>query len=153
MKKVAIFGLLALELAFSGCGSSSPTTAASDTSGVWQAVMSGGAGEASALSFVTKFSVNGDGSLTISSFNFLNTDPQACFVSGQTESGTANVSTDSTGLVTGTVTYVVQSGTPAGNTLTLTGTENGTTITGTWALTGSGACTGSGNFTMTRSAS
>jgi hypothetical protein len=151
MKKFAILGLLMLELALSGCGSTSQTTAATDTSGVWQAVMSGGAGEASALSFVTKFSVNGDGSLNISSFNFLNTDPQACFVSGQTEGGTASVTTDSTGLVTGTVTYTVQSGTPAGNTLTLTGTEDGTTITGTWALTGGGACTGAGDFTMKRS--
>ena len=149
-KKVAIAGLLSLALVLSGCGTTQ-TTAAADTSGVWQAVMSGGAGEASALSFVTNFSVNGDGTLNISSFNFLNVN--SCFASGGTESGTANVTTDVNNVVTGTVTYVVQSGSPAGNTLTLTGTEDDTTITGTWVLTESGGstgCSGAGDFTMTR---
>lgn len=44
----------------------------------------------------------------------------------------------------------VQSSTPTGNTLTLTGAVTGNTITGTWTLTGSSGCTGSGAFTMTK---
>jgi hypothetical protein len=49
---------------------------------------------------------------------------------------------------------VVTSSSPAGNSLTLTGTEVGNSITGTWALvggTGPPDCNGSGTFTMTKS--
>jgi hypothetical protein len=149
MRKLAIFGLLALSLTVLGCGSSSTTTAQTTTSGFWQAQLTGGAGEASALDFVTNFTVNGDGSLAVSSFSFFTT--QTCFVSGETESGTANVTTNSSNVVTGSVSFVVTSGNPAGNTLTLTGTENGNTITGSWTLTGGSGCTGGGSFTMTKS--
>ena len=148
MKKLAILGLIALLLTVVGRGSST-TAAAADTSGTWQAVLTGGAGEASALSFNTKFSVNNDGSLNVSAFSFLTV--QTCFVSGGTVSGTANVTTDSNGLVTGTISYVIQSGSPAGNTLTLSGTESGTTVTGTWTLTGNEGCSGAGDFTMKKS--
>lgn len=151
MKKFAIILLVALELAVAGCGSSQ-TTAAADASGTWQAVLTGGAGEGSVLSFNTKFSVNNDGSVSVSSISFLTVG--TCFVSGQTGSGTATLTTDSTGLVTGDVTFIVQSGTPAGNTLTLTGTESGSTITGNWTLTGgagSDDCVGGGDFTMKKS--
>src|SRR5579864_1051820 len=150
MRKFAIFGLLALALAVPGCGSSSSkTTAQTTVSGFWQAQLTGGAGEASALDFVTMFSVNSDGSLAVSSFSFFTT--QTCFVSGETESGKANVTTSSSNVVTGSVSFVVTSGNPTGNTLSLTGTENGNTITGTWTLTGNSECTGSGSFTMTKS--
>jgi hypothetical protein len=148
MKKFAILGLMAMALVLSSCGNDQ-TAAAADTSGNWQAVLTGGAGEASVLSFNTSFSVNNDGSLSVSNLAFLTTG--TCFVSGGTASGTATVTTDSTGLVTGSVNYVVQSGSPAGNTLTLVGTEDGTTITGTWTLTGGEGCTGAGDFTMKRS--
>jgi hypothetical protein len=149
MKKLFVVVFLALELIVTGCGNGT-ATAATTASGTWQAVLTGGAAEASALSFITKFSVNGDGSLSVSSFGFLTVG--TCFVSGQTESGSADLVTDTTtNLVTGTITFVVQSGSPAGNTLTLTGTESGSTITGTWVLEGGTGCQGSGDFTMTQS--
>ena len=149
MKKLAIVVVLMLELLVIGCGNDT-TTAQTDTSGNWQAVLTGGAGEASVLSFNTKFTVNGDGSLSVTSIQFLTVG--TCFVSGATGSGTANVTTDATtGALSGTLTLVVQSGNPAGNTLTLNGTVDSNTTTGTWVLTGGEGCNGSGDFTMKKS--
>jgi len=147
MKRLAVVALLALASNLSGCGSSSSTnTAPATASGTWQAVLTGGSGEASGLSFITTFSVNGDASLNISGIEFITTG--SCFASGSSASGTLNVTTNGNNVVTGPLSFTVQSGTPAGNTLTLTGTENGTVITGKWTLTGSTDCTGSGTFTM-----
>jgi len=160
MRKLAILVLLAVELAVGGCGNStSTTTTTTDASGNWEAQLTGGTGEASLLNFTTAFTVNNSGPLSITGFSFINTG--TCFVSGETESGNATLATDSTNAVTGTLTYTVQSGTPAGNTLTLTGNVTGTNssnaltggaVTGTWSLTGGTGCTGTGNFTMCQNA-
>ena len=157
MKEVAIVLLLALVL--NGCGSSSTTTAQAAASGIWQAQLLGGSGTASGFSFITQFTVNGDGSLNITSLQFLTNE--SCFpVSGGTENGTMVLTLNTTTEgVTGTFSYVVTSG---GKTLTLngtvTGTEvgttlSGTTVTGTWTLTGGTGCndTTGGSFTMTQS--
>src|SRR5260370_41802980 len=111
--------------------------------------MFGGEGTASGFSFITQFTVGGDGTLSISYFQFLNSNSAQCFpVSGGTQTGQAILQINSsTNAVTGTLTYTVQSG---GNTLTLngtsvTGTENGATltggsVTGTWTLSGGTGC-------------
>ena len=156
MKEVAILLLVALML--NGCGSNSTPATTTTASGNWQAEMAGGSGPDSGFSFITTFTVGGDGSLSVSYFQFLNSNSGQCFpVSGGTQTGTM-VLTSSGSVVSGTFSFVVQSG---NNTLTLTGvvtgTANGTTltatsITGTWALTGDAGCTGSsGTFTMTKS--
>jgi hypothetical protein len=166
MKKLAVLALMALEILVSSCGTSTKTTTTPTTSagGKWQAVMSGGAGQGGTVDFVTAFTVaSGGGPLNITAFSFLTTG--VCFVSGETESGSATLVTDSTNAVTGTLTYTVTSGTPAGNTLiltgiTVTGTSNngvltGGVVTGTWTLTGgqgdSSCAVPSGTFTMTQS--
>jgi len=168
MKKLAFLTLLALGLAVSGCGNSSPsTTASTTTSGNWEVVLTGGTGQASLLDFTTAFSVTNSGPLDVTSVSFFNNG--ACFPPGlnqETETGSATLTTSSTGQVTGTLTMTVQSINPPGNTLTLlngnlTGTSNGTTttigtlsngvVTGTWQLTGGQgdpSCTGGGNFLM-----
>jgi len=172
MKKVAIMALVALELAASSCGTGTPsTTVTTTTSGNWEAELTGGIGPASELNFVTAFSVtntNGGSSqaLNITGFGFINAGP--CFVSSETESGSASLTTSSTNQVSGSMTYSVTSGTPAGNVLTLTtspnggvsGTASGTpgttgalsngVVWGTWTLAGNGSsgCTGSGTFIM-----
>jgi hypothetical protein len=151
MKRLAIVALLAFELMISGCGSTTKTVTQTAASGTWQAAITGGVGEASALNFITSYTVNGDNSLSIATLQFLTTGAGSCFESGATASGTATLTTDSANLTTGPVTFIVQSGTPAGNTLTLSGTESNTTITGTWTLTGGTGCTGQGDFTMTHS--
>jgi hypothetical protein len=168
MKKLAILALVALEILVCSCGNSTSTTTTPTTSasGKWQAVMSGGVGQGGTVDFVTAFTAaSGGGPLDITAFSFLTTG--ACFVSGETESGSATLVTDSTNHVTGTLSYTVTSGTPAGNTLILTGTTvtgtsnngalTGGVVTGTWQLNGGqgdATCTvPSGTFTMTQSSS
>jgi hypothetical protein len=163
MKKLAILALLALELAVCGCGSSTPQNSTTTTAGgSWEALLSGGKGAASELSFVTKFDVTdttgaNNQPLSITGFSFINAG--ACFANGvgaSTEAGNATLNTSGTNQVTGTLNFTVTSVTPAGNTLSLTGnltgTSNGTTTTtgtltngvvsGTWTLTGGSDCTG-----------
>jgi hypothetical protein len=165
MKKLAILALLALEIIVCSCGNSTTTTTTQTSAGgKWQVVMLGGTGQSSALDFITSFTVgSGGGTLSVTTLSFLNT--QACFVSNATASGSAVLTTDSSNNVTGTLTYSVVSGVPAGNTLTLDGTAvtgtassgalSGGKVTGNWTLTGAAgdsSCTGGGTFTMTQSA-
>jgi hypothetical protein len=174
MKTVSFLTLLALALAVASCGTRTPsTTVETTTSGSWEAKLVGGLGQASELNFVTQFSVttiNGSTQqLDITGFSFFNA--QACFVSGESEGGTASLTANSANQVTGSMMYTITSGLPSGNVLTLTadptkgggisGTSNGTPGTigklsngivwGTWTLAGGGgdsSCTGGGNFIM-----
>jgi hypothetical protein len=168
MKKLAILIVLALELAVSGCGTTSPPPVINtSTAGLWEAKMFGGTGEASLLGFTTTFVVENNGPLNVTSFAFFNQG--SCFTNGlnaQNVSGTANFTTNvGTDQVTGSLNLIVNSVSPVGNVLTLTspdggltGTSNGTTTTagtltngvavGTWTLTGGQGCAGSGTFVM-----
>jgi hypothetical protein len=163
MKVVAI--LLLGTLLLNGCGNNT-TPVQEAAGGIWEAQLLGGTGGESGFSFITQFTVNGDASLSVSSFQFLTDNAAGCFgVAGETPTGSmpliVNTSTDA---VTGTLTFEVQSGGSTPSTLTLsgtvTGTENGvngttlsgTSITGTWTLTGcSSSSTTNGSFTMTQS--
>ncbi len=172
MKKVAILTLLALAAAVLSCGTRTPTTTVeTTTSGNWEAQLVGGIGPASQLNFVTQFTltnVNGvSETFTPTGFSFINLGP--CFVSANSTTGTASLNTNSANQVTGSMTYTVASGTPAGNTLTLTtgtsggisGTASGTqgtvlvmtngVVWGGWTLSttnSSSGCAGSGTFLM-----
>lgn len=173
MKKLAILILMALGVVALGCGHSNlaPATQTS-TGGNWEALLSGGEGNASLLNFVTTFRVtNTNGGspepLSITGFGFINLGP--CFVT-QTTNGSADLTTSTSNEVTGSMTLTVQSANPAGNTLTLNadsahgggvqGTANGTTATtlsngvawGGWQLTGSQGCQGGGTFVMCQNA-
>jgi hypothetical protein len=163
MKQVVL--LLLVAVSFSGC--STPTVsqqALSAASGIWSAELFGGSGSATGFSFTTEFTVNPDGDLSLTYFEFLNNTP--CFpLDGGSPNGKMNLTTinQATGQVTGTFSFTVLGN--GGDTLTLngnvTGTEvNGTpplsggSVTGTWSIKGSSGCTGSsGNFTMTQSTS
>lgn len=157
MKEVSI--VLLLSLVLSGCGNNNRTTTQAAAGGVWQSQLLGGSGTASGFSFTTQFTVGSDGTLSITSFQFLTNG--TCFpVAGGTQSGTMVLTLNSTtDAVTGTFSFQVQSG---NNMLTLNGTVTGTevgstlsatTVTGTWALTGDTGCndTTGGSFTMTQS--
>jgi hypothetical protein len=163
MREVAI--LLVAALLLNGCGSSSSTTLTTPAD-LWSAQMQGGRGPASGFSFSTDFTLNSDGSLTFSSFQFYNAG--ACFpVNGDSVTGSiTNLEVNQNSYaVTGTLTVTVQSGS---NTLTLgpaplTGTGGpsgsdvltGGSVTGTWTFAGSGSPAGcnntTGSFTMTQS--
>lgn len=173
MRKLAILFVLALEIAVFGCGNSTPTsTPTTSTNGNWESQLTNGSGQSSLLNFVVAFSVNNTGPLDITGFSFFNQN--SCFQTGlnvTTEAGTASLSTNNAGTVSGPFTLTVTA-TGTGTALALTGiisgTSNGTDTTtgtlssgnvvGTWTLTpGSTAdksCTGvtSGTFIMCQGA-
>src|SRR5216683_3901226 len=141
MKTLAVAIFLVAALTLAGCGSSNPT----NIDGNWTATLTG----SQTFNFTTSIIENSDGTVSVSKFSF--SSNSSCFASGETETGTFALSGNFNGNVTGKFGMTVQSGTPSGNVMTLTGNANGNTITGTWTLTGGTGCTGSGNFTMTKS--
>ena len=130
-----------------GCGSNSSNSTHFNINGTWRATLVNG-GDAAVFSFATSLLVNPDGSLSVSNFQFTTNWP--CFVSGETETGSFKLSGNFHGIANGKFDFTVRSGSPSGNTLAMSGTANGNTISGTWTLTGSGDCNGNGSFTMTR---
>jgi hypothetical protein len=143
MKKLALALLVAVVLALVGCGNDSKH---GNINGNWTAVLTD-----TDFSFATSLVVNSDGTLSVSNFSFSTSGP--CFVSGETESGSFAFTGDLNGNVMGHFDFKVVSGSPSGNTLTLTGTVDGNTIAGSWSLSGGNptGCQGSGTFTMTKS--
>ena len=141
MKKISVAWIVAVVLVLVGCGSNGSR---GNINGTWTAVLTD-----TDFSFGTSLVVNSDGTLSVSQFSFSTSGP--CFLSGETESGSFALTGDFHGKVTGQFDFKVVSGSPSGNTLTLTGTVNGNAITGTWSLTGGTGCQGAGNFTMTKS--
>jgi hypothetical protein len=145
MRRFAAGIVLLISLALIGCGSNSSNP--SNINGTWNATLVSG-GNATVFTFGTSLKENGDGSLSVSNFSFTTNSP--CFVSGETETGSFTLSGNFNGAVNGEFGFTVESGSPTGNTLTLSGNANGNTISGTWTLTGSSGCTGNGTFTMTK---
>ena len=145
MKQFAVAMLLAVGLTLAGCGSNSSSSG--NINGTWNATLLD-INNTTVFSFGTSLMVNGDGSLNVSNFQFTSNSP--CFVSGETESGSFTLSGNFSGQVSGKFGMSVQSGSPSGNTLTLSGTVAGNTITGSWTLTGGTGCTGSGTFVMNK---
>lgn len=170
MKRVVL--LLLAAVWFTGCSTQTTTQQAqSAAAGIWSAEILGGSGDASGFSFTTQFTINANGGLNITYFQFLTHNPNSCFpLDGQNESGSMvlNDVNPSTGQVAGTFKYkVVTSGSAgssgnSGNTLSLTGNVTGTevsgvppltggSITGTWTVSGAAPCSNAvGTFTMTQ---
>ena len=146
MKTLAITILLGLGTFFVGCGNDKASNG--NINGNWTASLTDSGGNQT-LAFSTNLVATGSsGVLTVNNFRF--TTQSACFVSGESESGTFSLTGDFKGNVSGQFGMSVISGSPGGNALTLTGTVHGGTISGTWVLSGSGGCSGNGTFTMTR---
>ena len=143
--KLAVIALFAFGLTTLGCSSSGTKT--SNINGNWTASLTDTHGN-QVLAFDTTLTESSNSSLSVSNLHF--STKSACFVSGETASGTFALSGDFNGNVAGKFGMNVVSGSPGGNNLTLTGTVNGNTITGNWALTGTPSCSGNGTFTMTR---
>jgi hypothetical protein len=148
MFKVALAVVLVAGLALAGCGSQSHNSG--NINGHWTAALADPNGNPM-FGFGTSFTVSGDGALVVSNFTFT-TDNSSCSITGVTESGSFTLSGDFNGNVSGKFQLNVNSSDPDTAALTLTGTANGNTISGTWMLTGGTAnCSGNGTFTMTRS--
>jgi hypothetical protein len=145
MKQLAVRLLVLVGLVLTGCGSNN--TNPSDLNGTWNATLMG-INNSTVLAFGTSLQVNNNGSVSVLNFEFTTNSP--CFLMGETATGSFTLAGNSNGQVNGKFGMIVQSGTPSGNTLTLSGTAAGNAISGTWSLTGSPGCTGSGTFTMTK---
>jgi hypothetical protein len=148
MKNFAVALLLVVGLTMAGCGSNNNnSTNPVNVNGNWTATLTD-SGNNPVFAFGTSLAVNGDGTLIVSNFTF--NSPSPCFVFGETATGSFTLSGNFSGNVTGSFNLAVQSESPAGNMLTLVGTVNGNTITGTWTLAGTTGCAGNGVFTMTK---
>jgi len=145
MRNLAVAMLLVVGLVTVGCGTNS--NKGGNVSGTWNATLTD-TNQSQVFSFSTVLVDNGDGTVNVTKLSF--STSSACFVSGDTETGTFGLSGDMNGNVQGKFGMTITSGTPSGNVLTLTGTVNGGTVSGTWLLTGGASCNGSGNFTMTK---
>jgi hypothetical protein len=146
MKHFALAALLAIALVLVGCGANNSSNPA-NINGTWNATLLD-TNNTTLFSFGTSLVVNGNGSLTISNFQFNSNSP--CFVSGETASGSFTLMGNFNGQVNGQLGFTVHSGSPSGNVLTLSGAANGNNVSGTWTLTGGTGCTGNGSFRMVR---
>jgi hypothetical protein len=147
MKQLGMAMVLAVGLLLAACGGGSSRSAATVT-GNWTATLTN-TDSTPAFTFTTSLMQNSGTVVTGTNLSFTTNTP--CFTSGGTQTGSFVLSGNFNGNITGAFQLTITSGTPAGNTLTLQGSVNNNTITGTWTLTGvTSGCAGSGNFTMTR---
>jgi hypothetical protein len=139
--------LLGLALALGGCGNNSSTNSG-NINGNWSATLTN-TDNTPALAFTTTFTQMSGNSVSVTNLTFTTASP--CFVSGETATASFILSGNFSGTVTGAFQLTVKSGTPGGDTLTLQGTVQNNTITGTWTLVGiSSGCSGSGNFVVAK---
>jgi len=146
MKQVAAVVLLGVCAVLVGCGSSSSSPA--NINGTWTAILTD-TNNQTFFQFGTSLVVQGDGSLAVSNFTITSPSPCISEGGGTTETGSFSLTGNFNGNVTGSFGFMVQSNTQSTNTIKLTGTATGKTISGTWSATGIG-CSGNGLFTMTR---
>jgi len=145
MRHFAMAVLGSILLVLFACGSGSTN----NVNGNWSATLTNTDGTA-AFSFTTTLNESNGNTITGTNLTFTTATP--CFVSISSETGGFMLSGNTSGVTAGNFEYTVQSSNPSGNVLTMTGTLNNNTITGSWTLTGvTSGCSGSGNFTMTRS--
>jgi hypothetical protein len=145
MRQFAIALLCSISLLSGACGSGG----SNNINGTWSATLTNPDGTPG-FSFTTSLQQNNNATITGTNLTFSTATP--CFTSISSETGGFTLNGNTSGVTTGAFELTVQSATPSGNVLTMTGTLTNNTITGTWTLTGvTSGCTGSGNFTMTKS--
>jgi hypothetical protein len=137
--------IVLLTLGLTGCGSSNGS---SNLNGTWMATLDDANGSP-VYTFSTTFTQGSGSTLSVTNFTF--TSAGSCFASYQTsETATFGLMGNFNGNVTGTFGMTITTMFPGAtnNVLTLQGTVNGNTISGTWTLTGLTGCSGNGNFTI-----
>ena len=151
-KKIGITILLALGLTMAGCANGSGSGLGSgNINGTWDAALTN-TGGSPAYTFSTTFTQGSGSALTVTNFTF--TLPGPCFASYSasqySETGSFTLSGNLSGSVTGTFGMIISTTFPGGsnNVLTLQGTVNSNTISGTWSATGLTGCSGNGTFTI-----
>ncbi len=146
MSKIGLSFIISLGLILSACGGGANSSG--NINGNWAATLSDPTNNTGpTFAFTTSFTQSSGSNVNVVNLTFTTKD--SCFGTSGTETGSFGFAGDFNGNVTGTFAMTIQSATPSGNTLTLNGTVNNNTISGTWTLTGVG-CTGSGTFTMNK---
>ncbi len=144
-KQIAMIVFLALGLTMCGCGSSKSS---GDINGTWTVTLTNTNGSP-AYAFQTTFTQGSGSTFSVTNFTFTSAGP--CFASYQaSETGSFGLMGNLNGNITGTFEMIITTMFPGAtnNVLTLQGTVNGNTISGTWTLTGLTGCSGNGKFTM-----
>lgn len=149
MKNLPLAVIVFSALILGACGSTNNSNAA--INGNWTATLTSNQNNSQTFNFTTSLTSSGNnGSVNVNNFQF--STQNQCFANGATETGAFTLSGNFSGSVSGTFQLAVQAN-PGGvgaNSLTLNGTLNNNTISGTWNLVGGSGCSGSGNFTMTK---
>jgi hypothetical protein len=149
MKQVVWAMLVALGLMLGGCGGGG-SSSSGNINGNWTATLTNSDGSP-AFAFTTSFTQGSGTSVSVTGFTF--TTNSSCFASQTSETGTFALTGNFNGDVRGTFGLVISTMFPppqTNNVLTLQGTVNNNTISGTWVLTGVSGCTGNGSFTITK---
>ena len=147
MKILGNILLAGIVLALVACGTNSN---GGNINGNWTAALMESSNASPVFDFTLSLTENNGGNLSVTNLNFTTATP--CFASGATATGGFTLSGNMNGVTSGGFQMNIQSAESGGsNTMTLQGTVNNNTITGTWALSGTtSGCSGSGNFTMNR---
>ncbi len=144
MKFFAVVCVLMFGVLLSACGNNH----SNNVNGNWSAMLTNSDGSP-AFAFTTSFTQASGNNLNVTNFSF--TTSGSCFGNQPvTETGSFGLSGNFNGNVSGAFGMTISETNNPSDVLTLQGTVNNNTITGTWTLVGSTSCTGNGSFTMTR---
>jgi len=150
MKRIAVAMLVALGFTLGACGGGGAGSNSGNVNGNWTATLTNPDGTP-AFAFTTSLHQNsGSSTVNVTTLSFTTATP--CFDSQTSETGSFMLSGNFSGNVTGVFGMTISTMFPGTqNILTLQGSANNNTISGTWTLTGAqSGCTGSGNFTLTK---
>lgn len=146
-RPIGMIVILMVGLITAGCGGGTGLNPG-NINGTWTATLTNPDGS-SAFAFTTSFTQSSGNALSVTNFTFSSSG--SCFSSPTTETGSFNLSGNFNGTVTGSFEMTISTLFPEqNNVLTLNGTVNGSTISGTWTLTGTTGCSGNGTFTFNK---
>src|SRR5579885_803279 len=141
MKTVATIFAFAILLTLASCGANTNAS----INGNWTASLMESSSSSPVFSFSTTLTEASDGGLSITNLTLTSNSP--CFATGSTARGGFTLSGNQDGVTSGGFQMTIQSTGANDNLLTLQGTVNNNTITGTWTLTGlTAGCSGTGAF-------
>jgi hypothetical protein len=145
MKQFAVAILLVAAMTLAGCGSSNNNSG--NINGNWTAALQDANG-VPVFAFTTSLTAANSGStVTVTNLNFTT---NSCSFTAATETASFVLSGNFNGNVSGSFQLNLSSGAPSNDSLVLTGTVNGGTISGSWTASGTTNCSTSGTFTMTK---
>ena len=149
MRRLKFTTLAFAALVLAGCGGSTGNSGPNNINGNWFASLD--TNSTTLYAFSVTLTQGAGTTVAITDFSF--PQPGPCFLSDFTSAypvaGTFTQTGISNGVLNGNFSMSITTPEPGGPTLTLQGTVNGVTMTGTWTGTGTN-CSGSGSFLMSQ---